>query len=157
MNCRGLGGSGRGAAVNLVLAGFVTFGWFGLLGYDVVVVGGGVVGGFVVVVFFFKLYLLLFLVGLILNFFFFWDNEFLAMGCGSWFYWQWRWVCDCCSCWFACGGVIVVPTGLLRRRERQRRRERKRGRLKKKYFLKKIKWSVIKIKSLKFRNYNIMY
>ena len=43
-------------AVNLVLAGFVTFGWFWLLGYDVVVV-------------FLKLYLWLFLVGLILNFF----------------------------------------------------------------------------------------
>ena len=38
-------------SVNLVLAGFVTFGWFELLGYDVVVVSGGVVGGFVVVVF----------------------------------------------------------------------------------------------------------
>ena len=41
-----------GQAMNLVLAGFMTFGWFGLLGYDVVVVGGGVVGGFVMVVFF---------------------------------------------------------------------------------------------------------
>ena len=37
------------------------------------------------------------------------------------------------------GCVIVVLTGLLRRRERQRRRERKRGRIKKKYLKKKIK------------------
>ena len=38
------------AVVNIVLAGFVTFGSFGLLGYDVLVVSSGVVGGFVVVV-----------------------------------------------------------------------------------------------------------
>ena len=39
------------AVVNIVLAGFVTFGSFGLLDYDVLVVSSGVVGGFMVVVF----------------------------------------------------------------------------------------------------------
>ena len=55
------------------------------------------------------------LVGLIWNFFF-WDNEFMVMGCDSWFCWSWV-VRDGCYCQLL----------FLQRRERETKRKREKG------------------------------